>query len=410
MDELLHRERAIDLMRRHNIDVLLATTPENVTYLTGHIGRRQYSCVSPLSFGVFTLSDGAIDLVVGGTDLSYYASRPGFANVVRGYGALPGLAVEPGYTPVGEEARRFFEFLGSERRSPTAMDARAAAARERGLVGARLAVDQPAGSPLLGLLSEQCGGSTILPAINLFRMIRLVKTSAELECMRRAAELNEHAIACLSDELHQGTRELDLAALWRARVAGAGALPAWFYFGAGERSAWFVPPTNRRLEPGDMFVYDCGLVLDGYNADTGCCGSVGRPSRTDQRRFDAIFAALEDAIGLVREGAIGSEIYETLVATARRCGFPEFDSSFAGHTLGLEARDLPFVLAPRVDLHDIFLPDTSDMPLPAGTVLNVEAPMGLLGHCGYHIERTILVTSDGHLDLIAQPRRLLQVE
>jgi len=50
------------------------------------------------------------------------------------------------------------------------------------------------------------------------------------------------------------------------------------------------------------------------------------------------------------------------------------------------------------------------MPLPAGTVLNVEAPMGLLGHCGYHIERTILVTSDGHLDLIAQPRRLLQVE
>jgi Xaa-Pro dipeptidase len=418
--ELLNRSRALEFMRRHQIDVLLATTPPNVTYLTGHIGRASASSVAPTTYGLFAAGDGTRGLVIGGADVASFASRPGSADSVRSYGgvavhsAVPNgyvpapavhVGVPDGYAPDGDEATRFFDLGWGDRLAGSSpIDALRAVVSDLAVERSRVAVDQPPGAPVLDVLRTAFDGWELVPAINLFRMIRIVKTSAELERMRRAAQLNEDSINAAFAEFEVGATEAEVAGAWRAHMARGGGTSDWCFVGANERSAWFLPPGDRSLRRGDTFVYDCGLFLDGYNSDTGCCGAVGEPSALHRRRFDAIAAGVEAGIAIVCEGVIGSTIYNTVVDTARRSGFPEFNPFFVGHTLGLETRDLPLAWTPRVSLDDPFLPENTDMPLPAGTVLNVEGPFGLLGEAGYFIERTIVVTPEGHDALIRQER------
>ena len=55
-------------------------------------------------------------------------------------------------------------------------------------------------------------------------------------------------------------------------------------------------------------------------------------------------------------------------------------------------------------LADPFLPEDSDISLPAGAVLSVELPSGKFGEGGVHAEYTVLVTETG-LEHLGEPIR-----
>jgi Xaa-Pro aminopeptidase len=151
-----------------------------------------------------------------------------------------------------------------------------------------------------------------------------------------------------------------------------------------------------------LFFVDAGIFYRGYNADLGACGSVGEPSAQALREFEAIRTGIAATLAIVREGVTGGALYATMVNTIRESGFPEFRTNFAGHTIGLEAREVPFTFAPEVPYDGPFLPPISEMPLPAGAVINVEAPIGRMGHGGYQFERSVVVTPDGYRPLVTQ--------
>ena len=55
---LYNRERALELMREHDVAAMIGTTLENVTYLTGHIGWAQRVYRARKSYGVITNDPG----------------------------------------------------------------------------------------------------------------------------------------------------------------------------------------------------------------------------------------------------------------------------------------------------------------------------------------------------------------
>ncbi|MEE9275098.1 MAG: M24 family metallopeptidase, partial [bacterium] len=93
-----------------------------------------------------------------------------------------------------------------------------------------------------------------------------------------------------------------------------------------------------------------------------------------------------------------------LVDGIHKAGFPEFNSPFAGHTVGLEAREFPFILSAETKYDNPFLPPSSEIPLPANAVINIEAPIGTMGFGGYQIEYSVVVTETGWEPLIPQER------
>jgi Xaa-Pro aminopeptidase len=107
---------------------------------------------------------------------------------------------------------------------------------------------------------------------------------------------------------------------------------------------------------------------------------------------------------LLRPGTRSSEVQramqESLAANGITESFPH------GHGFGLDVRDYP-VLVPAAGrvIRDDVVDVPADLPLEAGMVINLEAPVFAIGGWSAHCERSFVVTAGGCRPLIPQDRQ-----
>jgi Xaa-Pro aminopeptidase len=405
----MNRERLVELMREHDVAVVIGATPPNVCYLTGHVGWAQHVYRSLPCIAAFS-DDGSegTDLVVPRSETPYHAARPSTADRVAGYGGRAGL-LDPGPDLVLDDEEARFEALQrscAENRSPVDALTRLLSGRE--IRPRRIVVDDVHAVPgLVDRLAAEWPGVEVLAGDGLFLMARLVKTTSEIAALRRAAEVNDAALQRAMATIRAGATEAEVAAFWRREIAVVGAKPLWFHLGTGRRSSYVFPPSDRTFEPGDLFMLDAGLVYEGVLSDMGHCGTIGEPTDRARVEFEACKHAFEEAETCIRAGVLPSEIFDRLSGGLAGTALDAVVLPFAGHTIGYEAREFPFVLGPAVPVDEPFLPSTSNIPLPPGATINVEIPLGRLGWGGYQIEKTFVVSAGGCDTIVDQRAEML---
>ncbi|HWK29606.1 MAG TPA: M24 family metallopeptidase [Solirubrobacter sp.] len=372
----MNRSRAAAVLEREGLAAILACSPENVLYVTGfdcfqhawnRVPRAALVSASGRGFVVLPMAEVgfAVDQRVdAGWDVYVY----GAPNLILGAGLEP------------DEER--IAAIVRARRFDDAASAATAALRDFGVKG-RVAVD---GSAFVG----EPGGEQLL------KEIRMVKTPEEIEKLRRAAALNERGIrAALS--VVGSVPGTEVEAAHRAVVsAGGGAVQHW-QGSAGRRAGAYRHPQPATAPRGSRWVYDTGIILDGYCSDLGGTVQVGAPPSAEERRiYDALTAAIDRAVELARPGVRPSELYAEALAAARAHGHPEYAYSMLGHGIGVEPRDLPLIA-----------PGPFDPVLEAGMVLNFETPIIHLGVGGYQHEVTCVVAEGG--GQLLSPRRAYEV-
>jgi Xaa-Pro aminopeptidase len=406
---LFNRERALEFMVRYDLDALLATTRHNVLYLSGFQGWAQYTYgdATTETFALFFRDGGvAPALIVSRQDETYYSATGSWIEDVRGYGPRSALDIEPGEQGATDEERNLLSLVTDDApREANSTDTLVRVLRERGISNGKIAIDNEGIRPATRTsLEAALPGISFQDGANLFRLIRLQKTPEEIERIRAAATLNEEALSAFHAELAVGKTEREIASHYYRTVAAGGGKWSWFHLGGGRRSASIFPPSDRPFQTGDGFFFDAGMRLEHYCGDVGCCGSFGEPTAERKAQWDAIQAGLAEAFETIKAGVKPSEIFRAAVAGAKKAGLPNYNGAFCGHTIGIEARELPYTLSEPIPLNDPFLPETSDIPFPAGAVLSVELPSGKFGEGGVHAEYTVLVTETGMAHLGAAKR------
>ncbi len=407
---LFNRERALEFMTEFGLDALLATTRHNVLYLSGFQGWAQYTYgdATTETFAIFFRDTGvAPALIVSRQDETYYSATGSWIEDVRGYGPHSALDIEPGEQGATDEERNYLSLIGEGApREANSVDALVRVLSERGISTGNIAIDNEGIRPASrASLEAAFPDISFHDGANLFRLIRLQKTAEEVERLRAAATLNEEALSAFHAELAVGKTEREIASHYYRIVAAGGGKWSWFHLGGGRRSASIFPPSERPFQADDGFFFDAGMRLEHYCGDVGCCGSFGEPGVERKAQWDAIQAGLKEAFETIRAGVKPSEIFRAAVAGAKKAGLPNYNGAFCGHTIGIEARELPYTLSEPTPLTDPFLPESSDIPLPAGAVLSVELPSGKLGEGGVHAEYTVLVTETGMEHLGAAKRK-----
>ena len=397
---LFNKDRALQLMKEFNIEALLATTRHNVLYLSGFQGWAQYTYGDPITetFALFfSRNEVAPALIVSRQDETYYSSTGSWIEDVRGYGPRSALNMDPEEQGANDEEKNYLNLIAEDApREETSVKALARILKERGIHKGRVAIDNEGIRPASrSAIEEMFPEISFIDGANLFRLIRLQKTPEEIERIREAASLNEKALQAFHAELAVGKTEREIASHYYRTVAAGGGKWSWFHLGGGRRSASIFPPSDRAFEKEDGFFFDAGMRLNHYCADVGCCGSFGEPDASRKNQWNAIQAGLQAAFGVIRSGVKPSEIFHAALDAAKKNGLPNYNGSFCGHTMGIEARELPYTLSDPMPLNDPFLPDNSDIPFPAGSVLSVELPSGKFGEGGVHAEYTVLVTENG---------------
>jgi len=217
--------------------------------------------------------------------------------------------------------------------------------------------------------------------------LRRVKTDEEIERLRRSAAITETAMEESMAALEPGMTERDLAADFRARVCAKGGEPLFLTVGFGDRTAYTHPlPGDREIREGDLVRWDGGCTYENYCSDVGRTYAFRGADAESVRRYEALYAGLDAALGELRDGAATGDPYEAGVAAVRESGveaLAEFDPFHLGHGIGVEIYDPPTIVPGAGGIHE-------------GMVMCVEPPYNELGHGGFLIEDEVVVTGDGY--------------
>ena len=202
-------------------------------------------------------------------------------------------------------------------------------------------------SPLFAqLLPMAFPDSQIIDAGPALGSARRIKTAEEIDAIRAAIEVAEHAMAVAVDGLRPGVSERELTGAFMDAMASSGVTTPATQDVVRITSAASRPrdAAGRRVQPGDLVSFDAGVVADGY------AGEVGRtwPVEPDasSSAIDDLYRRSDDLrqrlLAACRPGASGTDLLDAY----RSAGEPLPVSPVArGLGLGFDepviVRDLP---------------------------------------------------------------------
>jgi len=371
------RARLTRVLDAEGLDALVASTPENVYYTTGFRSMAHPMFRGLEEYGVVTRQ--GTGLVIPFIDSTGVAADRVTVDRIACYGKFYfNYAAEPG--PVGARVR---EITAAPAASPA--DALHQVLHDLGVAGKRIGLDEAGLLPAAWQkVHERLPGATLVPAYQLLRGARMVKSPEEVRRLERAAHIAEDGVAAVLAMLKPGVTERDAAHVFEQEIVRQGAQPFFTVVTMGERAALAdVYPADRALRPGDMVRFDLGCVWEGYRSDIARTAVLGKPDDKLARYYAGILAGEREAIRAMKSGVPASQIFELAVRVTREHGIPHYERHHVGHGIGLEPYDPPTINAAATTV------------LEPGMVFCVETPYYEHGWGGVQVEDAVEITASG---------------
>ena len=239
----------------------------------------------------------------------------------------------------------------------------------------------------------------------------MLKSSAEIDKMRRAGRVVAEMLDKCSDAARPGVTTADLDKLARSILDARGARSNFLNY-HGFPAVIFTSPNNTivhgipgsyQLQDGDILSIDCGAIIEGYHGDAAVTVAVGDVSDEAASLLKTTEASLHAAVEQIREGNRLSDIGHAVQEVAEAAGYSVV-REYVGHGIGTAMHEEPQI--PN------YGPPGKGIKLKVGHVfavepmVNVGAPGTLLlddgwtvvtadGSLSAHFEHTIALTDDG---------------
>lgn len=377
----MNKERLLSIMNLAGVDALIASTAENVGYVTGFWQGIQRMVKWVESYAVVSNSDAKPVLAA-----SKYALASG-AHFIQ----PDTLKLNPfgsfgvhGECLVSDIDRRIKAFLEMES-DTNAAEALIQTIKEENLHSAVIGIENVIWLPTLERLKKEFPKMRFKEATSLFHCARQVKTPDEIAKLRKAVAIMQRALDVTFQSLSEGMTEREAAGIAKKEVIEQGADPIFMVIEFGANGAhvdtW---PTESPLKRGDLVHTDCVCLYEHYYADTARSVVFGQePTEKQLKYFEAVVQAEKRGVECIKPGVRASEVFSIMDATLRQ-GIPQAKRFNVGHSIGLEVWEPP-LLAPG-----------DDTILEKDMVINIEPPYSEFGFGGLQVEDTLLITADGN--------------
>jgi len=274
--------------------------------------------------------------------------------------------------------------------------------------------------------------TTIVDPSTLIHEMRLIKTEAELEIMRKAAAITKEAHIGAMRLSRPGLYEYEVEALYREVFRKRGAERSAYapIVGSGPNATILHYRSNDRLmNDGDLLLVDAGCEFGYYASDVTRTWPVNGKFTKEQRAiYEIVLDAQKASIEKVKPGATLDDVHrasvETIVDGLLKLGllsgdrqkiideqlFKPFYMHKTSHWLGMDVHDVGF-----------YFRDKKPRPLEPGMVLTIEPGIYISASndtvasewrgIGVRIEDDIVVTENGYENLTGDiPREVEDVE
>jgi Xaa-Pro aminopeptidase len=260
-------------------------------------------------------------------------------------------------------------------------------------------------------ITEKLPQAKFALAKDIVQDMRLVKSAEEIDLLRESAKWTNLAHSLLQEYTVPDLWDFDVAfaASYEASIImkktlgpnyqpqrwGRNPASASFRGQVGEMSA--IPhaiATNRPLREGDVLVTGAGADVGGYSCELERTMILGEPTVKQQRFFEVMLKAQDQALKALRPGVKCSSVDEATQRVFRKAGFAKLTRHHTGHGLGLEGHEPPWL--------DV----GNDAVLEPGMVVSCEPGLYEPGFGGFRHSDTVLITQEGAEPLTYYPRDL----
>jgi Xaa-Pro dipeptidase len=302
------KQRTVDALRNRKLDGLLMFRQESMYYLSGYdsFGYVFFQCL-------YLSADGRLMLLTRAPDLRQ-ARHTSIIEDIRIW--TDGSDVDP--------ARQLKHIL-----------------EEFGCKGRRLGVEYDAygltaknGKLLEAALSDFC---TLEDASDLVSRLRVVKSAAELEYVRKAAELADRGC----DEAYRlagpGADEGDiLAAMQGVIFSGDGDYPAnEFIIGSGKDALLCRYKSGRRkLDPQDQLTLEWAAAYRHYHAAMMRTIPIGRATELHKKMHNVTIDAMDACLEALTPGRPIGEVFDAYAHVCDAAGMRDHRLNATGYSLG----------------------------------------------------------------------------
>lgn len=238
--------------------------------------------------------------------------------------------------------------------------------------------------------------ATFVDFSNVIWEIRLLKSDAEIACLRRAARIADNSIMAAINKSGEGVPERECAAAIYAEAMRTGAdNTRLMLMAAGKRSdSLHGRLGDHVLESGDILHTELVPTFRGYGARVMRSTSIGAPDDVTASIAGQLIELQDRQFETMRPGAIAGDVDKILRESVIAAGLRKTYENFTGYTLG-------YVGLPRTsDFTRTFLP---------GDVWELEPRMAFHMYTsagGLAFSDTILITNSGAERLTKTPRQL----
>ncbi len=236
--------------------------------------------------------------------------------------------------------------------------------------------------------------------------MRIQKSSAELETMRKSSEYADQAFQKIREMVEPGRNEVSMNMEMQQKTAemvinDQGSI----HVGAGELSYYRIlsgPNTynphgqveNRELQQNDILLPGMALAYKGYNAELERTMFLGELTEEQRNYFQIMLESQKTAAEAVAAGVKLSTVDQEVHDYFKEQGVLEHSRHHTGHGLGLQGHEKPFI------------DRGNDKKLKENMVISLEPGIYVEGAGGFRHSDTFLVKENGIERLTQDPRDL----
>ncbi len=253
---------------------------------------------------------------------------------------------------------------------------------------------------LLEQLQKSFPGLALVSITDMVNQIRLIKSSDELDCVRRSAALGDKAYETFLESVRDGRNAYEIMADVERTVKQGGAEDNFMIIGVGGVDVMaMAPPTDRVPIKGDQVLTEITPYIEGYCAQICRTCVKGKPTRAQLKGFDIFLKSEEEAIKIMKPGVSVAEVAKAQNDVFRTHGFGDYVTvqytRTRGHGLGLWQSEPPIIN------------EESKAVLKENMVLIVH-PNTYMPGVGYLVVgETVVVTKDG-VEILTKADRTLR--
>lgn len=226
--------------------------------------------------------------------------------------------------------------------------------------------------------------------------MRVIKDETELEKLRKAAELADYAIEVGCKEIAEGKTEIEILTAIESAIQEKGCKMSFetMVLSGPKTASPHGVPGSRKIQKGDMILFDLGVIYEGYCSDITRTVAYGEPSEAQKDIYNAVLAANMNAIAAVKPGVRAMDLDKIARDTITDAGYGEYFTHRLGHGLGISVHEFPSITG------------TNDMTMETGMVFTIEPGIYKSDVTGVRIEDDVVVTKDGVEVLTKFPKTL----